>query len=176
MRLVEENQAGLDAEMAGYEMQVAAAMPLSAPGDQKQKSKPAPKEGPILVQGKPTTSGTNNGYINVLWTLKNTDGKKYYVTEQQSVKRLATNPSGSGRTTDYPNQFDDDIGTIPMYKPVDSIQTFSISLSPPDKNGWSAGSMHVDVSIGGQKYYGVHLHLDATEGGPGTSESGYNPQ
>jgi len=47
MRLVEENQAGLDAEMAGYEMQVAAAMPLSAPGAQQQTplggAPPAPK-------------------------------------------------------------------------------------------------------------------------------------
>jgi len=133
----------------------------------------------ILFQGTPVIYGTNNGYINVLWTLKNTDGtlpgSPYYVTEQQSVKRLAKNRSGSGRTWDFPNKFDDEIGTPQIYDPVDSTQTFSISLSAPDKNGWSMGSMHVDVSIGGQHYCAVHLHLDASKGGPGTSETGYNP-
>jgi hypothetical protein len=142
---------------------------------QKRKTKPAPKPKPILVQGKTTITGMNNGYINVQWALENTDGKQYYVTEQQSVKRLAKNPSGSGRSWDYPNTFDDDIGLTPLFKPVDSIQTFSISLSHPDKNGWSEGSMNVDVSIGGKEYPAVNLHLDATPDGPGSSETGYDP-
>ena len=119
-------------------------------------------------------SGDNNGYIAVLWTLQNTDGKLYYVTEQQSQHDLAEHKN-SGRTTDYPNLFDDSVGTSPAHPPRNTNQTFSISLSPPDKNGWSPGSMDVDVQIDGQRYYGVHIHIDASEGGPGTYEFGVNP-
>ena len=134
----------------------------------------------VLVQGKVTNYGDNNGYLSVLWSLKNSDGsqpnKQYYVTEQQSVHRLAKTHPNSGRTVDYPNQFDDEVGTTPMESPVNSYQTFSISTSPPDSNGWSAGSMHVNVEIGGLEYYGLQLHLNASNGGPGTSESGVLPQ
>ena len=138
------------------------------------QQQPSTPQGPILVQGKPVTSGANNGYISVLWTLKGTDGKLYYVTEQQSLHDLSAHKN-SGRGTDYPNQFDDTVGTTPALAPRNSFQTFSISLSPPDKNGWSAGSMHVDVLMDGKRYYGVYIHLDASKGGPGTYEIGVNP-
>ncbi len=133
----------------------------------------------VLNQGPIKRKGVNNGYIDVLWTLMFNNGDRpggnYYVTEQQSLHRLATNPSGSGRTTDYFNYFEDSVGTTQAEEPANSFQTFSISLSPPDPNGWSAGSMHVNVVMHGQEYYAAWLHLNAKEGGPGTTETGVCP-
>jgi RHS repeat-associated protein len=106
--------------------------------------------------------------IHAYWTLMYNDGSKpdgnYYVMEQQSVHWLAHRQDGtispSGRSYDYPNQFDDIIQTAPYLKSVHSLQSFAISLSQPNYDGWAANAMHVLARIDGTEYCGDFIHLE----------------
>ena len=105
--------------------------------------------------------------IHAYWRLVYNDGSapdgNYYVMEQQSVHRLARKqngePSPSGRSFDFPNQFDDDISTPPWDKSVNSYQAFSISLSHPNDDGWAANASHVDIRMNGIEFCADYIHL-----------------
>jgi hypothetical protein len=106
--------------------------------------------------------------LHVIWTLRYNDGSSvlpdhYYVMEQQSVKWLARRQDGtispSGRSYDYPNQFDDTIQTSEHLKAVDSLQSFQVSLSHPNYDGWAANAMHVPIRLGETEYCGDSIHL-----------------
>jgi RHS repeat-associated protein len=105
--------------------------------------------------------------LHVIWTLRFNDGSapdgNYYVMEQQQVKWLAHRQDGSvspsGRSFDFPNKFDDSIQTFIGYDPVDSLQSFQISLSHPNYDGWAANAMHVPIRIGETEYCGDSIHL-----------------
>jgi len=106
--------------------------------------------------------------LHVIWTLRYNDGSSvlpdhYYVMEQQSVKWLARRQDGtispSGRSYDYPNEFDDTIQTSEQLTAVDSLQSFQVSLSHPNYDGWAANAMHVPIRLGETEYCGDSIHL-----------------
>jgi RHS repeat-associated protein len=106
--------------------------------------------------------------FHVIWTLRYDDGSpvapdRYYVMEQQNVHWLARRQdhtiSPSGRSYDFPNSFDDTIQTFVGLDPVDSLQSFAISLSKPNYDGWAANAMHVPIRIGETEYCGDAIHL-----------------
>ncbi len=136
-----------------------------SPPDDPPGPPPPPKK--HLVLDRTTFEQPAQG-LHVIWTLRYNDGSSvlpdhYYVMEQQSVKWLAHRQDGtispSGRSYDYPNTFDDTIQTFVGYAPVDSLQSFQISLSHPNYDGWAANAMHVPIRIGETEYCGDSIHL-----------------